>query len=186
MRNWDLLVHQGSEQVQHATADEAVLSEDGEKLLAENIILRARMDDEGGQLRARSPRGTVILGGLTPLEADKEHFPTYDEVVGYLDLFEFRAFHGDMLLDGVDGNTIAEIGEDGLLTSRYLIWSERFDRFLSPTTFTQVSNLEDGGVIEITGGALSIDSEFRDWTYFGSRDAEQPVVLTYTAPPAED
>ncbi len=183
MRNWDLLVHQRGDQVQHATAAEAVLSEDGERILASDVLLRARMGEES-RLRARAPQGIFVIGGIVPLEQDKQHIPSYREVVGYLRFFDAGGFHGDLLLDGVDGDTVAELDEEGLLTSRYLIWSERYDRFLSPSDFRQTSTLDDGGAVEIRGGALSVDRDFRDWTYFGGD--EEPVMLTYEAPPEED
>ncbi len=183
MSNWDLLVHQRGEQVQHATAAEAVLSEDGERIIASDVILRARMDGEN-QLRARAPKGTIVIGGIVPRQEEKGHYPSYQEIMTYLQLFDARGFHGDMLLDGDDGETEAELAGEGSLTSRYLIWSERYDRYLSPSRFRQFSNLENGARIEIEGGALSVDRDFRDWTYFGGE--EEPVVLTYEVPPEEE
>lgn len=162
-------------------AETATLSEEGDMALANNLTLRANEETERA-IHSFAPRAHVYLSNERPKPEIPEPPPDLAQIHRYSEDFSNEAAEGDVLLLGDGSDITTEVGSEATLDSERLIWSSRYDRLIVPVPFRQTNRTESGEVV-ITGIALSVDNDFRDWTYFGRSDTE--ILLEYIAHPEE-
>lgn len=177
----DVRLTSGTLELNHVTASDAAISEDGRQIIAGNLMLEARTEGQP-PVRATAPVGYVTIGGA--MQEGETLAPTFGAIQDYHNSFQQSATYGDVLLEGTSSAATASLGEEGSLTSRVIIWSQRFGRVILPTGFRQESTLPGGAKVIMSGSALTVDRGFTQWTYFSGPDG--PARIEYTAPSAEE
>jgi len=88
------------------------------------------------------------------------------------------------MLQGDKAPASAEIPGESFLRSQVIIWSQRFNCVVIPTVFDQLATLPQGGTMSLSGDALSVDRNFRRWTFYSAPG--KPIRLEFKPqPPVE-
>ncbi len=180
----DLKTTSGTLVVQRVTAEEAVMSDDGLRVITSKLQLTSFLDDEGGKIKATAPGGEIVVGGEKIVWEPSIPKPDYFSIKYYGTEFSTSGARGDVLLVGNDEeDVVAEIGERATVNAPALIWSKRHNRFLVPRPFDQVGVIGSGDEIHISAAALSADEFFHEWIYYTAED--ESIVIEYTRPEQE-
>lgn len=163
-------------------SETASLSGDRSMVEARALTLSAN-EDTTQTITSFAPRALVHLGGDRTPPAETAPAPSLDEIYFYDRNFSSEAVEGDVLLLG-EGNQIeTNVGDSATLHSERLIWSALYERLLIPVPFRQTNQLP-GGEVVIVGEALSVDHDFREWTYFALPESD--IEFEYSAAPLEE
>lgn len=176
----DIQVSEGKRILHNIEADSATITEDRRMVEAIAMTLSAN-EDTTQTVTSFAPRALVHLGDERVRLEEGEPAPSLEQIFNYDRNFRTEGVEGDVLLLGEGTIIETRVGDTGLLESERLIWSSRYDRLLIPVPFRQTNQLPSGEVT-IDGEALSVDRDFREWTYFALPESD--VELVYTAPPA--
>lgn len=172
----DLVSTVGPETTQRIRAAHAVVV--GDRIVAQDLDIEMALDDRTAT--ARSQEAIIIFAG-EELEDGEPEAPTQEEIIRYGDQFGELATRGDMLLLGRTEDVEASFKDSGNLLTPRLLWSERYARYLLPDAFVQTAKIDESSTMEIRGLAASINSDFTEFTYFGSE--ESPAAMTFTVAP---
>lgn len=172
----DLVSTMGPETTQRIRAAHAVVV--GDRIVAQDLDIEMALDDRTAT--ARSQEAIIIFAGEEPV-VESEDALTQEEIIRYGDDFGELATRGDMLLLGRTEDVEAAFKDSGNLLTPRLLWSERHARYLLPDAFVQTAKLDESSTMEIRGLAASINSDFTEFTYFGSDDT--PAAMTFTVAP---
>ncbi|MEO8377767.1 MAG: hypothetical protein ABI579_08850, partial [Candidatus Sumerlaeota bacterium] len=171
------------------SAREAVLSADGARIDTKELNLSLQLAEDR-KVSADAPEGIIIVGGddKKPLAKELAKAKTpYDQMMAYGANFLANSGPGDLLLNGKGRPTVARFGDDGEVSSEKLIWSDKLAKFILPGQFKQSGHVSADTNVSVTGAAVAIDQQFRNWTYYG--DEKNPAIIVWErsaiAPPAQ-
>jgi hypothetical protein len=175
-----LKVTSGTMEIQNVRASGAVFEEQTGQVSVREIELLTNYRNSP-PIRAKSPMGTVMVGGLpAPGSEAREQSISFDEVMDYGENFATMAVKGDIMLSGNGESAEAEMGDVGSVIADKMIWSELYKRIVLPSTFSQSATLEDGTKMEISGQGLYVDPQLKNWTYFAGED--EPGRIRFERP----
>ncbi len=176
MTSVDLVTTSGTLEVQRVTAGEAVLSDDGTRINTQKLSLSVRATGDR-LIHASAPEGVVIVGGEEKkAPSNRSRRLGLQEIMKYGSDFADNAGPGDILLDGKGEGAVATLGEDGEIRADQLIWSDRLSRFLLPGNFKQQGSMGVDTSMRVTGAAVTVDQDFRNWTYYSDKKTPAEIV----------
>ncbi len=171
LTNMDLSYTSGTLVLQEIHADKAVMSTEGESIISDNVTIRMPQEKitvESPLFRYYFATPKLDEENIVQTEPSKEELMKWREDLARIGAMPTirDASRGDFVL--ADPNQkkwlTIDMGEQGKLKCRNLIWSERYQKFISIGQFEQVGEV-DGDVIETTGSAFTTNRNFSVWHY---------------------